>query len=391
MTARFFLYAALIAGLALGTAAYILWPKPSVRPIDVAHMDDYVFVPSQDAAEFTLIDTTVDEVAGIVTLPFTPETLLVSDELGLVIFSNAASRSIGIYDMAARSVGAVIDLPFAPRIAVLSPEGYMVGLADPESDRIGVVMLNDNTLHAVVEGVEAPDNLTFSDDGALLYVTEDVSAEVKVIDVAQGKVVDVIRMSLTDDDAGPANPRALSAVTRTPNGRYGVCVSESGGGMAVLNFSDSTEMKVLRLGREPSRPYTTADGRLMLIANNGDRTISLVDTEDFGLIATLPGVAGVSGINTGFFETVGFVVSESEDKAVVLDLMEMKVTGEIALDSRPGPGVVDSRGLRMYVALSGSDALAVVDVQQGEVVKRISDVGHRPRGATMSQTNNYCH
>jgi len=391
MTSRRTLLAAGAGLLALapGGGAYLLGPGGGPPPISAARLDDYVFVPSRAAAEVTLIDTRSDEVAGTLPLPSQPDDLVVSDSLGHVVYSSVTGSEIVIYDIEAQAAERRIALPFPPREIVMDPAGYMLAAADGESGRVALVALRDGALHGVIEGTGAPDDLTFSSDSAQLFISDETTSTIRVIDVALKKEIMEIPMSLAGDDGVSA--AALSAVTRTPNGRYGVCVSEEDARMSVVNFADGSEMKTLDLGSRPSRPYTTADGQLMLVASQGDRTISLIDTQRFEIAAELPGVSDVSGINTGFFETVGFVNSASENKAVVLDLMTKKRIGEIPLDSRPGPGVVTADGLRYYVALSGTDSLAVIDIEDAKLVKTLSGVGHEPWGATMAQTNNYCH
>jgi YVTN family beta-propeller protein len=99
----------------------------------------------------------------------------------------------------------------------------------------------------------------------------------------------------------------------------------------------------------------------------------------------------VTAINTGWFESVAFVISRSENRAVVLDLMELQVAGEIPLDERPGPGVVTADGAKLYVALAGSNSVAVIDTRDRALKTVIADVGSAPVGVTMTRTNNYCH
>jgi DNA-binding beta-propeller fold protein YncE len=85
------------------------------------------------------------------------------------------------------------------------------------------------------------------------------------------------------------------------------------------------------------------------------------------------------------------VVSASEHKAVIVDLTDMQPAGEVAFNGTPGPAVVTADGLKMYVALTDTNGLAVVDVQHGKVLKTLANVGQAPSGVTMALTNNYCH
>ncbi len=99
----------------------------------------------------------------------------------------------------------------------------------------------------------------------------------------------------------------------------------------------------------------------------------------------------MTGINTGWFETTAFVISRGDKKVVVIDLVEMTVAGEIALPGTPETGVVTPDGAKLYVALGGSDQVAVIDTRTATLVGTIDDVGKEPWGATMGGAINYCH
>ncbi|MBI2318744.1 MAG: hypothetical protein HYU75_17580, partial [Betaproteobacteria bacterium] len=150
-------------------------------------------------------------------------------------------------------------------------------------------------------------------------------------------------------------------------------------------------IRTLQVGRAPVRPSGTADGRLMLVPNEGDATVSVVDTTMLQVVATLPAARGVQAINTGRFESVAFVMSAAERKLVLLDLVKFQGAGGIPLPGRPGPGVVTSSGDKLYVALTDADKIAVIDVRTRTLAKVIEGVAPRPFGVTMAKTNNYCH
>lgn len=145
------------------------------------------------------------------------------------------------------------------------------------------------------------------------------------------------------------------------------------------------------MGELPWRAYSTADGRYMLVPNNGDRTVSVISTDSLEVVATLPGAEDMTGVNSGWFEATAFVISRGENKVVVLDLVELKKVGEIALPGTPETGVTTPDGRTLYVALSDSNQVAVIDIRTRQLVKTIDDVGDEPWGATMAGALNYCH
>ena len=112
--------------------------------------------------------------------------------------------------------------------------------------------------------------------------------------------------------------------------------------------------------------------------NESDGTVSLISTWSYEETARLPGAAAVSGINTGMFDTLAVVI-------------ERRQLGTIALPSRPETGVSAAAGTKLYVALSGSDRLAVIDLRERRLTATIEGVGDQPWAVNMANALSYCH
>jgi YVTN family beta-propeller protein len=360
-------------------------------------IDRYVFVPSGDAAEVTVIDGTTDKVIKVIELPDIASQIFVSEVTGLIIASHRDAGTVSMVDIETGSVEQIIDLGMTLQSLVMSPDGYRVAATDIDAGTISVIALAPEFKITRLDDQADPTGVTFSVDGSVLYLPDRKSNNLKLIDIVKRSVIGEIPIgataSLAAVSGGSGTPTAAgtSALSRSPDGRYGFCTIGHAEELAVFDFGTGEKIKALKLGRQPSRPYGTADGRYMLIANEGDRTVSVIDTYTFEVAATLPGASDVTAINTGWFESVAFVISRSENRAVVLDLMELQVAGEIPLDERPGPGVVTADGAKLYVALAGSNSVAVIDTRDRALKTIIADVGSAPVGVTMTRTNNYCH
>lgn len=379
----------------LALAALVVWMMQPSTERTLEGIDLYVFVPSKGAPEVTVIDTRTDRIATTLRLDRIPDQVLVSEVANRLVASKIADRSIGIVNPETGETEKTIKLSIKPERMVLSPEGWLLAVRDKSAGSVSVVSLHLQRQLAQVNGFEDPHTLTFGIGGDFVYVADRGTGIISTIDVAQAKVisklpvVDVARAATDGEE--PNGSYGISGLTHTPNGRLGFCAYREGHELAVMDLNDYRKIKTLALGGQPSRPWGTADGRFMMVANARDRTISVIDTGALEVVATLPGASDVSAINTGWFESVAFVMSRSEDKAVVLDLMKLKKVGDIPLPTRPGPGVVTPDGKKLYVALRGSDRVAVIDTRQRKVVSVIPHVGREPSDATMARSNNYCH
>jgi len=380
------------ASLAAALTAGLFWAGSASAQ---SQQDRYLYVPNRASADVAVIDTLTDELVARVDVGKVPHQVVVSDVLGKMVASNTEDNTISIVDLATLKTEATVMLDSEPEHMELNPQGALLAVGNIAAGTVSLVSLTENREIARVDGLFEPHNLTFSPSGDLLYVANLGADHVSVVDVADASVIneiDVAEPTAVASAAGAAAEyQGIINVTRTPDGRLGFAAHGEGNRMAVIDLRSQERVKSLELGELPWRAYTTADGRYMLVPNNGDATVSVISTSSLEVVATLPGAEDMTGINTGWFETTAFVISRGEDKAVILDLLEMQPAGEIALPGSPETGVTTPDGRKLYVALSEANQVAVIDVRERKLVKMIEDVGEEPWGATMVGAIGYCH
>ncbi len=349
----------------------------------------FVFVPSRAAPEITVIDTKSERIAARIATHGVPHQVLASDAAGVLAVSFANNSKLAVVALSDPGNKAEVDLAMTPEFMALSPDGYLVAAADSARGVVTVASLQNRKRLLHMTGLGDPRNLTFSLDGSQLYIVDGKAMMLTVIDIVQASVVE--RVKLGSVATGNPEQAGASSLTRTPDGRYGFVSLSGMDAVIILDLSTLKPVRRLPVGRGPLRPYGTSDGRLMLIPNDGDRSVSVIDTTTLEVVATLPGAQGVTAINTGWFESQAFVMSASEKRIIVLDLMKFSKAGEINLPGTPGAGVVNSTGQKLYVALSDTDEVAVIDTQTRKVLTLVKGMGRQPWGATMARSNNYCH
>ena len=357
---------------------------------------DYLYVPNRASADVAVIDTARDEVVARIEVGNVPHQVVVAAKAAKLIASNTADDTITIVDLKTLKPVATLTLGHEPEHMELSPTGELLAVGNIGAGTVSLISLGQNREVARVAGLFEPHNLTFSPTGALLYVANLGADHVSVIDVARGEIINEIPIAEPTPVAAAGSAAAdgvqgIINVTRTPDGRLGFAAHGEGNTLAVIDLESQTKVNSLPLGELPWRAYATADGRLMVVPNNGERTVSVISVATQQVIATLPGAADMTGVNTDNAGTTAFVLSRGEDKAVILDLVGLKAAGEIALPGTPETGVITPDGSKLYVALSGANKVAVIDVRQRRLIKMIDGVGEEPWGATMAGANNYCH
>jgi len=375
-----------------GLAAAAL-PAPAAALDDVGR---YVFVPNRASADVAVIDTARDQVVARVPVGNVPHQVVVSKATGKLIASNTEDNTISIIDLQSLRLAATVTLDVEPEHMELAPGGQVLAVGNIGAGTVSLVSLTENRELARVEGLIQPHNMTFSPDGTLLYVANLGADYVSVVDVAAARVIDEIPVAgptaiAAKDGTAGTEYQGIINVTATPDGRLGFAAHGEGNTMAVIDLGTREKIKDLALGELPWRAYATGDGRYMLVPNNGDGTVSVIDTKTLKVAATLPGAEDMTGINTGWFESTAFVISRGENKAVVLDLETLTKAGEVPLPGTPETAVTTPDGFKIYVALSEANQVAVIDTCTRRVIKTIAGVGEEPWGTTMLGALNYCH
>ncbi len=376
--------------------AAALGAPPGFALDDGATAGRYVFVPNRGSADIAVIDTRTDLIAARIEVGNVPHQVVVSTPLDKLIVTNTRDNTISIVDLAKLETEATLTLDVEPEHMELSPDGRLLAVGNIGAGTVSLVSLVENREVARIEGLHAPHNLTFGAHGTLLYVANLGANHVSVIDVTSARIVARVPIdgapALAALDArGNHEFQGLINVTPTADGRFGFAAHGESDLLAVLDLRKRELVKTLRLGDRPWRAFATADGRHMLVPNNGDSTVSVISTATAEVVATLPGAADMTGINSDSSGSTAFVISRGENKLVVLDLVEMRTAGEISLPSVPETGVVTPDGKKLYVALSGSNQVAVIDTRSRKLMTLIDDVGDAPWGATIPGALNYCH
>jgi YVTN family beta-propeller protein len=383
-------------GSAIGVATLVgsmLAASASAGALDTP--ERYLFVPNRSSADVAVIDTATDTLVTRIAVGNVPHQVAISDVTGKLVASNTADDTISVIDLATLEAS-TLRLDHEPEHMELDPSGRLLAVGNIGAGTVSLVALDPPQEIARVGGLFAPHNLTFSPDGSRLYVANLAADHVSVIDIASARLVDEIRIAepsavASGDREADAEFQGIINVTGTPDGRLGFAAHGEGNRLAVLDLRTGALKASIELGSLPWRAYSTADGRYMLVPNNGEATVSVVSTSTLKEVARLPGAEDMTGVNTGWFETTAVVISRGEDKALVYDLEAMAKVGEIALPGTPETGVTTPDGTKLYVALSGTDQVAVIDLRERALIGTIDDVGDEPWGVTMLGALNYCH
>jgi len=233
-----------------------------------------------------------------------------------------------------------------------------------------------------VHGVCAPA------DGRLLYTTVESEKNLKSIDTATGKIVDVIPLT--------GRPNQCAS---TPDGRFVGVPIRDGNSVDIVDMSAKKVVKVLPV-KEPHNCYNSGNNRDMWVSSMGGHEIDRIDLDKMDYAAKIP----VGGIPRPY------AVSKDEKNLYVAltglhgfeiaSIPERKVIGKIELPPTPPlncPLEVNTPthgleltpdGKSLWVTSLADSGVYVYDITSKKLSQRI-DVGKCPNWITFSPDGRY--
>jgi len=194
------------------------------------------------------------------------------DDKGTLYAVCDLSRKLLVIDPKTRTVQASIDTDGTGHWLAVLPDGSKAYTANKQ-DRLFVSVI-DLQARKMVGRIEMPNGtqgIGMSLDGSRVVAADYAEPNIRVIDTATDKVIDVIKL----DHITGGGPFRLQY---SPDGRRLLTTTI---GVNLLNVLDASNLHgrqlVVPVGRDPFGVAFTRDGKTALVSNHGDGTISVVD------------------------------------------------------------------------------------------------------------------
>jgi YVTN family beta-propeller protein len=210
--------------------------------------------------------------------------------------------------------------------------------ADRSADGIGVVSLTDHKLLATYPSGQDPECFDLGHDGNSLYISNEETAELSRLDLAQRKIA-----------------------------------------------------RTVLVGGEPEGVTVRPDGKVVYVTSEAEGIVAAVDVKTFSVLSRIPTGARPRAIVFTSDGATGFVSNELGSSLTLFDTKTHAVTGTLEIPapdasapSRPMGLVLSPDGKRLYASTGRGKSVAVIDVAAKQLVKSIPDVGTRPWGIGIS-------
>ena len=161
--------------------------------------------------------------------------------------------------------------------------------------------------------------------------------------------------------------------------------------VGVIDTREDKVIKTIRVGKDPWRIYMSHDGKYGITANNGDETISIIDTKSNSVAATLEAGPAMTGVN--FAGGKAYVISSTSGFVYVYDMSSLKPAGRIKIGTNVQleTATTDTQDRKIYLAESTNHEVVIIDSKDNSLT-RVKNVGLYPWGThIMDSKDNYCH
>lgn len=343
------------------------------------------FVASETDPAVIAVDTAKNEVAATITIPHISGPIVVSDRLEGLFVTDPDNKQVTVIDLHSGEVVWVVDIGMRPDAALLHPLDRYIAFGSKDGQvSIWDMQSLKQILH--VANLESAVNMTFSLDGRNLYVVEQGKKRISVIGLNARKKVAEINLG------GPVDSGAeVSAISRSANGFTGFVSVTSENRVVVIDLVDWKVKESVRVGGGPVRPFSPADNRYVLVPHRDSKALTVLSALSYEVIATIETGIEAKGLNTGWLDTVAFIMPATGNRIAVVDLDNLELIKTIELPGQPDDGLVTSDSRKLFTAMLDSGSVAAIDIPTHTLTAVIETSKKHLRGIEIAVSNNICH
>jgi DNA-binding beta-propeller fold protein YncE len=380
-----------MAGRKLLALAFLLAAPAAADILDIFSSDKltdgsrFAFAPSRSDKTIIAIDVQDHEVAAVLELPHGAAAAVPTNELSLLVATHPENESVTVINLYNREIVRELDIGMRPDAVLANTYDRFVTFGSSDGS-ISTWDLSNFEQVLRVDGLSSGLLMTFSFDGSQLFVVEPRANRISVIDMAKRHKVSEISLG----DAADANT-SISALSRSADGYTGYVSLTSEDRLVIVDLVKKEVTGSIDVGDAPGRPYSTSDNRYVLIPNNGDQTLTVLSAWTRTIEATVPTGIQAREINTGWLDTVAFVMPASGNEIAVIDLQEFRADTPIELPGRSDDGIVTSDSKTLVAAIVDKGQVAIIDAQSRQLDSLFDAQTGSLEGIEIAISNNVCH
>src|SRR5262245_46346143 len=379
---------------AMGSAGRLV-----AQGVKVADPTSIVLIVNRDSNDIAYMDIKSHKMIGRTFLGnnVNPHMVMMSPDGRYVVTGGTRANKAYIIDTRTLQLVKSIPVDIAPEHLAFSPDSRWYYQGNPDGDSISVIDMQSLTKIKTIPGFVEPLNVTFLPDGSKAYVGNYGAHWVGVIDVRRHELLKKIQVAAVpgvaklDPDKYLGEIKGINIAAPGNDGRFLYAADGDLGVVGVIDTREDKVVKVIRVGKDPWRIYMSHDGKYGITPNNGDETISIIDTRTNSVAATLEAGPNMTGGNSAARKA--FVISSTSGFVYVYDMNSLKPAGRIKVGTNVQleTATTDTAEQKIYLAESTNHEVVIIDART-QAIERVTNVGLFPWGThVMDSKDNYCH
>lgn len=283
----------------------------------------------------------------------------------LLLIGNKGEDSLSIVDLDNGRELRRLETGKAPHEIALSPQGKQAAVVAYGGTSIDIFDLTRRErIRSIELGAKArPHGIAWLADGHIVATAEG-RRSIMVVAGGHGKVREI--------STGQEGTHMLAV---SPDGRLAYTANMGSGSVSVIDLAAGAKLRDVPAGREPEGIALSPDGRRLWVADRRGAVLRVFDASTMRLVATLP--TGKTPIRVAISPDgrTALTSNYGEGTLSLYDAVRMKPTRTIKVSGQAGFEQVtilfSPNGKRLYVAETGIDRVAEVDLERGEVLGRL--------------------
>lgn len=293
-----------------------------------------------------------------------------------LLVANKAGNTLGIIDPdSMKQIATASESGITAHEVVASPDGKLAfvpiygdsGVGKPGTDGSTIDVVDLETRHTIQtikfdRGVRPHCAVIGPKDG-MLYVTTELKQSVAVIDPRSLKIVGEI----------PTSQPESHMLAISPDGARGYTANVGPGTVSVLDIADRKTLNVIKVADHVQRISVSADGKWVFTSDTESPRLAVISTSSNNVARwiDLPATGYGSAVNPN--GTILIIAIPDKNSVAVIDLKTMKVSKVVPVAANPQEVLIRPDGQVAYVSCINTGQVAAINISNWSV--RLIDAG----------------
>jgi YVTN family beta-propeller protein len=361
-------------------------------------LQNRAYIVNLESDELTVIDLDKLEIVGSVATGGSANHMAeVSADFKKVFIDSSHSNEVIVVDAQKLAVTNRVPLGNHPAHLSASPDGRQIAIMVEDSNEVAFFDPISEKVVKRVGGFSTPHFMRYDADGKYGYVANIGGNHISRVDLETYEIVDEIALDgLPAGDSDEEEGGFADAQISHDGIMY--AAHHTSGRVLVYDTKKLQKMPDLSVGKRPWVAFAENPFKGValkhLVPNFGDQTLTLIDAElkSPAVWKTLDGDEEAYGVNVSpLVPELAFVMNRVRKDIAVVDVENGDILERIDVGGNTETAATSADGKLIVAAVSGANKVVVIDAATRQIKKVFENVGKYPWSVTIPGGQNYCH